>query len=99
MFESIKDEFTRLSKKVQTLKDNLTSMQLHLIQEMSHLSTRLSMIEATNKEELLSVKERLEESIKKLEAYSSGNPKIPELKASLDQLISKYYSARYVFIN
>ena len=66
---------------------------------MGHLSTRLSKIEGTNKEELLLIKKRLEESIMKLEAYSSDDPKIPELIASLDQLISKYDSARAVSIN
>ena len=66
---------------------------------MSHLSIKLFKIEATNKEELLSIKERLEESIKKLEAYSSVNPKIPKLKASLDRPISKYDTTRSISVN
>ena len=66
---------------------------------MSHLSTRLFKIETINKEELISIKERLEESIRKIEAYSSGDSKISELLASLDQLISKYDSIRVIYVS
>ena len=99
LFESIKDGFARLSDKLHSFDHNQSSMQLHLIQEMSYLSTRLFKIEAKNKEELLSIKKRLEESIKKLEVHFSGDPKILELIASLNQLIFKYDSARVVYVS
>ena len=45
MLESIKDELARLFENLQTLEHNQSSMQLHLIQDMSHISIRLSKIE------------------------------------------------------
>ena len=51
---------------------------------MNHLSIRLFEIVASNKQELLSIKERLEKKIQKLKTQSSGNPKILELLASLE---------------
>ena len=64
-------------------------MLLHIINELHDLSTTLSKIEDLNGQDLISIKERLEASITKIETHSSEGSKISELLASLEQLLAK----------
>ena len=64
-------------------------MLQHLLSEMKGISIRLSMIEAYKRQEINSIKNRLEDSIQRLKILSSGDSQILALMTSLKKLIAK----------
>ena len=73
LFESFKIELARVFERLISFKHNQSSLLQDLLREMKDITIRLSMIEASKKQDINSIKERLEDSTHRLETLSSGD--------------------------
>ena len=91
--KSLKMELARITEHLVSFNESQSSLLHNITSEIKEHSTRISMIGVFEKNEILSIREKLGDSIQKLESLSSGKSRILTFLASLDQLLTKLDSA------